>query len=81
MVFWLCINHFIWKILAPLGIPGGTRGKELEISRCYPLLSMTFRIWKPFCVIKNHIISLMKQPEPQGRNLLTCLAGKRNEVK
>ena len=33
MVFWLCINHFIWKILAPLGIPGGTRGKELEISR------------------------------------------------
>ena len=32
-MFWLCINHFIWKILAPLGIPGGTRGKELEISR------------------------------------------------
>ena len=28
MVFWLCINHFIWKILAPLGIPGGTCGKE-----------------------------------------------------
>ena len=42
---------------------------------------MTFRIWKPFYVIKNHIMSLMKQPEPEGRNLLTFFAGKRNEVK
>lgn len=39
-----------------------SKQEEPEISRYYPLKSVTFKIWGPLWVIKNRIMSLMKCP-------------------